>query len=232
MSLFAKAKAAPTTTVKAAKKADKVSLALEGMQDYAALKAVEKAIKAVSGTIEQSLKAQMSVHFAQMGMKIGRRPENFEGTEGVATGSCQLKVRTSASVLTVEEQSLLETHKIPVSILDSVTETFIINPAYADTTDARNADLMKRVEKALEGVKGLPEDFIQHQSVKKVCADENSLNAVFALKDPAVVAELLPIVATLAIRPTIESEKKAFDLVMDMLGLNAAPTAATKKASK
>ena len=229
MSLFEKAKATPTTTKKVAKKDDKAVYGLEGMEDFAAIKAVEKALKAVSGTIEQSLKSQMAVKFAEMGMKIARRPDNFKGTEGLASASCELRCRSNASVLTVEEQSLLEEHNIPVVTLDTVVETFIINPAYADLTDPANKALLDKVSKALQGVKGLPEDFLQHQSQKKVCADEQSLNADFAIKDPAVVAELLPVVSTLAIKPTIESEKHAFDIVMKMLGLDA-PVA--KKAAK
>jgi hypothetical protein len=226
MSMFEKAKASPVTTKAAPKKGDKAVFAIAGMEAFAAVKAVEKALKAVSSTLEQGVKAQMAVKFVEIGMKKGSRPDSFKGEEGQGSASCELRCRTSTSVLTVEEQSLLEEHKIPVVTLDTVVETFIINPAYAD-----NSDLLERVSKALEGIEGMPADFILHQSQKKVCADEASMNAVFALKDKAVVAALLPLVSTLAVKPTITSEKAAFDLVVDMLGLNTPPTAkATAKA--
>lgn len=224
MSLFAAAVAAPKAEKKKPAAKTKLEVAIEGMEQFAAFKAVEKAMKAVSGTFEQSIKAQMATLFVKEGMKLGRRPENFEGIEGVASGSCQLKAKSSNQIVTAEELSLLEQHNIPVVTLDTVVETFIINPAYADLTNPMNKALLDKVSKALEGVKGLPADFLQHQSEKKVCVDEASMNAVFALKDEDVVAELLPLVATLAIRPTIESEKVAFEIVGKMLGLSDSPT--------
>lgn len=213
MSIFEKAKAAsaPAPAPKA-KKGEKARIAMPGLETYAALISVGKQIETMSKTMATQIKSRMAVEFQATGMKHRKRPENFKGFEGIGEASCELRCRSSSSPLTVEEIEMLKEHNIPVREDDVVVETYIINPAYA-----ADSAMLEKVAKALEGVKGLPEDFILHQSQKKTCVDETSLDAVFALPDAADVARLFPLVAVLAIKPTVSDEEKAFEKVGDLL---------------
>ena len=213
MSMFEKAKASPVAAPKPkAKKDEKARIAMPGLETYAALVAVGKQIETMSKTMATQIKSRMAIEFQASGMKHRKRPDNFKGFEGIGEASCELRVRSSSSPLTVEEIEMLKEHNIPVREDDVVVETFIINPEYAS-----NSDLLERVSKALEGVKGMPNDFILHQSQKKVCVDETTIDAVFAIEDPKIVAQLFPLVAVLAIKPTVSDEEKAFEKIGDIL---------------
>lgn len=216
MNVFEKAKASTVkATAKPKPRKEKAEISISGLEDYSAVCAVLKSLEALKKTMEVGVKAQCLDNFIDTGMEIKRRPENFKGVEGAAEASCELRLRSSASVLAQEEIDLLAEHNIPVRVDDVVVETFIINPAYA-----QNPDMLKKVSKALAAVKDLPEDFIQHQSQTKTCADETSIDAVYRLADRDTVATLLPLVTTLATKPKICGEgadKTAFDIVGKLL---------------
>ena len=199
---------------KASKKKDSApEMKVEGLEQYAALDYLEKAIKTVKKTLEADVKGFMMKHFVKEGCTLKRRPVNFKGLDGVAEASCQLKDRGENSPLSEAEIALLSKHKIAVREVEVVCDTFVINPEYC-----ANAYMLAKVEKALAKA-GLPSDFFMKQvGVKKIVVDSDELDKAFALK-PDLCAQLLPVMTTPAIRAKIKVEnmEQAFNIVADLL---------------
>lgn len=222
------AAAAKTTTKKApAPKKSAVEISVPGVEQFASIDAVIKALTAIKATLEGEIKAQGVAHFITDGMKIDRRPENVKATEGAAEASIQLKAKASNIAITEDDQERLAAAGIPLQTVDNVVKTFIINPEYAG-----NEKLLAKVSTALEKVPGLPNDFIQLQEDTKVVVDgDNTLNALFALDDRAQIEELLPLVSSIAIRASLTGGVEvALANVGEVLGLDV--TAVVKADAK
>lgn len=193
-----------------------------GLELYAALCAVKKNVEAQISVVRTGIDEVAMERFISEGMRKGANPESYKGSEGQATASIQLRCRSSASGLSEDEQTILEENNIPLDRNVQREETFIINPAYADLSDEKNAEMLQKVEKALSKL-GLPEDFFQRQTaVEKVIATEESINTVFKLKDAQKVAALLPLVTCQAMRPSLNANANPFEIVEAALG---SPTA-------
>ena len=208
---FANAK----TVSKPAKKEKptKVKHELKGLLQLAAIKNAIDTLTTLKSTYDQDVKKQMLTHFIASGSASGLKPENFDGSEGVASASCELRKRSTASVLSAEDKTLLEDYKIPVEETKSEIETFIFNPAYLN-----DAALMKKVEAALNKIKDIPEDFIMKQEgVTTYTVSDATVDAVFALKDKAKLERLAPIVTTLAIKPKLDDDKIVAETVRTLL---------------
>jgi hypothetical protein len=237
MSLFANAKAAAPAKKPTAKKADAVHFhALEGLEQFASICAVEKALEAIKKTIEADLKAAGVDIMVTEGLRLQRRPESIKASEGKAVASIQLKAKASNIAISEDDQQRLGDAEIPLRTVDVVTETFIFNPAYAsdEKIQGKVSDaLMKLIKKG-----DLPEDIIQHQQDQKVvCDGDTTLNAIFALKDRALVEALLPLVTSTAIKPTLTAEldvaiANVANLLGGSLAAPAKPSAKAKKAAK
>jgi len=212
MNAFKTAK--PVVAAPKAKKADtKPVVEIKGLEELAAIEAVIKSLSALKETLEADVKTGMKAVFVETGMKAGKRPENFKGQEGIALASCELRKRSSASVLSEKEEQLFAEHNIPTDTITTQVETFIINPAYIN-----DGALLERVGNAIGKVKGVPEDFIQKQeAVTKTVTTDASLDALFTLKDANVVSTMLSMVGTLALKPTIADMKKALEIVDSLL---------------
>jgi len=195
--MFAKAATINTTKPAAAKKSDRPEVAIAGIENLASIDAVMKALTALRATVEETVKGQMHDQFVIDGHKIGRKPDSFVGTENGATASCELRKRSTMSVLTDDDVALLEAQGITYETVETTKECFVINPAYKD-----DSKLLEKVSTALEKVPGMPEDFIMMQTgvYKRVVTDE-TVNQVFA---KGVADDLLGVVGVLAIKPKIE----------------------------
>ncbi len=192
--MFDKAKKVEPKQAKG-KKSKGREVQVKGLNELASIKAVLAALEGLAITTEAQIKAQMAEEFVTEGCAIGRRPENFKGIDLGATASCQIRKRSSKSVLSEGEVELLEANGVTYETIDDVEDTFVINPAYSG-----DSDLLEKISKKLATIKGLPEDFIQHQEGKsRRVASDASVQEIFTLK-PEVTNELLDVVATLAIR--------------------------------
>lgn len=199
MGLFANAAtvAAPAAKGRAA---EVETVAVKGLQRYAALQAAIKSLTALAAVEEATVKESMRDRFIAVGVETEKRPQNFKGVDGKAEGSCQLKIRTSASALSAEDQALLTAHDIPFESNIKTREAFMINPAYTN-----NMTLLAKVEEALADV-DLPEDFMMKQEeVSTKIVSEASIDAVFK-KAEADIKALLPVVTTLAVLPKIKGD--------------------------
>lgn len=203
-------------TAGSSKKKEARHVEINGLETLAAIDAVIKSLSALKETVELDVKEQMLSEFITDGVAIKRRPENFKGIDGMAVASCQLKARSSASGLNDAEIAVLDDAGISYETTEQVASTFVINPAYKD-----DQALLSTIEKKLKTIKGLPEDFILLQEGKsKVVITDNSIDEVFASADAGKIRRLLPVVSTMAVRPTLDEGDVnfAFDKIKELIG--------------
>ena len=226
MNMFATAKPIPAKKT-AGKKATVETVQTTDLHLYAALKAVETNVKGQLAIAEASIKGQMGAHFVAEGATSGRRPVNYAGIDQGSTGSLQLRARSSASALSVDECELLTDNGIPYGEAIDRDETFIVNPEYAG-----NMEMLTKVSEALESL-GLPADFFQKQEkVSKNIATDESMAAVFATKNADKISALLPLVTTMAIRATLAEGANPFMVVDAALGDPTADAKALEVSAK
>ena len=193
--LFENAKKSPTKTAAPKKKSDKVEVEIEGLETYATIKTVTKALEGLFETVKADVNSDMVDQFVLHG-----NATSFTGTEGDATASMQLRKRSEKSVLSADEQALLEKNGVSMETIEDQRETYVINPDYKD-----DEKLLAKVSTAISKVKGVPADFIVHQEQKaRVVTTATSIDEVFA-GDPKMVDALLAIVAVPAIRAKLNS---------------------------
>lgn len=213
--MFNAAKDKATKPKKAStKKGSKAEVTITGLRQLAAIKAVMKSLEATVDTLDGELKEKTLEHFATEGAKTGTKPANFPGVDDDATANCQLRKRTSRSVLTDADVELLEEHGVPYDTSEDITTTFYINPDYKD-----DEELLSRVGDALENVKDIPTDFLQYQegTPARTVTDE-SMAAAFTSKDENTIRQLLTVVGTLANRIKFTGDLgEAMDVVKGLL---------------
>jgi hypothetical protein len=194
-------------------KAEKAKHAMNGLLQFAAIKNAMGTLETLGKTLEQGVKDQMLTLFLAAGSASGLKPENFEGSEGVASASCELRKRSVKSALSPEDKALLEDYNIPVEKSESEIATLIFNPTYLG-----DAVLMAKVEAALNKVKGIPEDFIlKQEGTTTYTVSDATVDAVFALKDEEKLKKLVPLVTTLAIKPKLDDDSVVADTVRTLL---------------
>lgn len=194
--MFADAKVIAPPTTKAKKSAGN-EVQVDGLYEIAAIDLVIKNLESAKSALEGDVKNQVRDIFINNAEKTGKRPSNFRGIDGPAEASCELRKRSTRSVLTEDEANLLTEANIPFETVTDIEETFVINPAYAS-----DQKLLAKIEKALKGIKDLPEDFIMKQqgATRKVVSDE-TIDTVFEKK---LGRKFLDIVALIALKPQIK----------------------------
>lgn len=200
MSLFANAKTIAAPAPKA-KKSTLETRPLTGMEEYAATIAAIKSLEAIAEAQAAALKEEMTTIFVNEGFETKKKPANFKGTEGIATGSCEMKKRSTSSRLEDEEIALFNTHKLPFEEVVANEEAFIINPAYTN-----NMELLAKVEEALADV-DLPDDFLQKQEKSsKMVVSAETVEKLFTLPNKDDITALMPLVTTLSIKTSVNDE--------------------------
>jgi hypothetical protein len=209
MNVFEKAKKIPAKKSSEKVKREEDTFPTAGLELYAEIDALEKALAALKKTVRGDVEASMKDHFVAHG------PENYKGRDGQASASLELRKRSSASGLSEAEQLLVSVHDIETEVVEDRPETYVINPAYA-----QDPKTLKKVAAALSKIKDLPEDFLMYQeSTKKTVMTEHSIEQVFKINDPDTIRELLPIVGTLAIKPkTTKSITEVVETIKEVLG--------------
>lgn len=199
--MFSTAKKIEAKPTAKAKK-EKLQVQLAGLSDLAKLDALIKAATAMKATIETDIKTAGFDKF--MELAGGTRPTSFEGTDGDATASVELRKRGTNSALNDDEVALLQEAGI-VPFKQVVTNgLFAINPKYAE-----DKTLLGKVEKALGKI--VPEDFIvQQEEVSKLVVSDEILDEAFrTAKAPAVLA----VMTTMALKPKLS---EAYDMAQLM----------------
>ena len=199
---FENAKTAPKKSAAKAG-ANKPEFTVPGLAPYVALDLVEKRLKSLKAVLREPVNTFMHTHFVESAAKTHTVPVNFDGVDESAKANCQLRKNGANIPLSPEAADLLASHNVPVETVADMPDTFIINPEYL-----KDAGLMERVAKALQTVKDLPKDFIQHQeATTKRVVGEGTVEAVCKLEDKATIEALLPLVTTLAVRPAKSGEE-------------------------
>jgi hypothetical protein len=164
---------------------------MPGLRLLAAIVEGGKTVEAVKlirlGPLQQALLKRM----AELG-RDGTVPANYQGIEGEATASCQLRRKGSNQPLAPDQVQVLREAGVSVELHVVTPRTFIVNPAYVD-----DADMIKLAGDVL-GQAGLPDDFIQQQeAVAWDVVGESALEDIFRLhgKDPPRARMLLEVAA-------------------------------------
>jgi len=202
MNMFEKAKKVQTPKAEPKGKGKKKhEVEIAQLELFASVRAVQKALDGLVEGIEEEIKDDVAGEFITLGLREGKRPENFRGLDGFASASCELRKRSSRSNLSTEELKLLVDNGISYETVHDTEETFKINPAYFN-----DSKLLEKVAKALESVDGLPSDFIVHEEGKtRHTVAEQSLDQVFQVQNAKIAAQLLNVVGTLALKPKLDS---------------------------
>ena len=175
---------------------DKDVIRLKGLEDYAKIDLLVKQLMAIKETLAQDLKGAMKVQFLKV-------PENYEGYDGAASASCELRKRATNSPLKAAEIEELTKAEIPIGEMIETQEAFIFNPKYS--SDPKYTKLFAKVSEKIQEVKDLPEDFIQLQpeSKKSVVTDE-TFDTVKG--DEKLLAQFIDTVGVMAIKPKFEEQ--------------------------
>jgi hypothetical protein len=163
---------------------------------------VLQTVRTLYATVEGKVKATVKEKFIEMGTSEKHQPKNFEGVDGEARASCQLKKRSSTSTLSEEEKAILEKFKLSFKKDVKQQGAYIVNPVHAG-----NQEYLEKAAKHL-GKAGLPEDFIIWQpEVYSIVTTDESIEEVFArVSDPKDIHMLLDVVASLALKPNLDGD--------------------------
>ena len=193
----------------AAKKVAKVQHELSGLADLTLLKALIDSATAMAKSIETDVKAKGFDIF--MESKGGTRPSSFEGLDGIATCSVEMRKRGTNSALSDDEVGMLRKAGIEPFNQVITQELFAINPKYAEDTA-----LLGKVEKSLAKI--VPEDFIvKQEGASKFVVSDEMLDAAYrkASTDNAV----LSIMTTMALKPKLSEAYDMSNLITDALAV-------------
>jgi hypothetical protein len=230
MGLLKNAKEIETGVKEAGKtKPKRATIPMAGMALVAHLDAVIKACdaakKIAATSLEEPIWDQFLKNRGGENGGPGVKPESFNAIEDVAVVNVQCRKRADNVPLKPEEIELI--NKVQAGIKDAeikkdfkATEVILtpdllaINPAYAEDTK-----LMDRVEKALEKVPGIPDDFIVIQKKKsKMIVNPEFEAAAWKFGD----AEVIKIISCLGLRPSLAvlDPKKIAQTIAELFDIN------------
>jgi hypothetical protein len=236
-------KAAKTLqSAKPSAKSDKAVIEIASLGFRAGLKYLRDVVETVEATIDERCKAQMTAIFVKDGCGRKAKPGSFKGYENIsrtgddgkdvvlaATASCEFRKRSTASAVSPEEKEILDANGIEVIEDVKVVETFAFSPELvaraanepkvAKAFENIEAAIRKIIAKELPGVNA-DEVIVKQEKVSKWVVTDKSVEQVFC--KPADVAEkLLPLVSTLAIKPTVATDdiNAVWPFVQPLLGI-------------
>lgn len=246
--MFANAKKVAVSPVAKAAKPAKATDAVAGWEELAALDATSKALSSLVDFRKTTMRDAVNVTLIERGLRMGDKPGSLAPVEGEAKGSAYVSKRSTASALAQEEVELIaEATGAEVTLDDAggilsvagyvdVVEAspalLAVNPAYAN-----DPVLLAKIDAALSGIKGIPEDFIvQIAPVQKRVVSDAALGNLFRLGSEAVEA-LLPVLSITALRPVFAgSLERAWELIKPLIpsavaAMEKAPSAKAAKAA-
>ena len=193
---------------------------IEGWEELCALDAVSKALAGLVTVKKMAIEeGPVTELLVSRGLATGRKPESLNPVEGDGKGSAYIAKRSTRSALSEEEIELL-TETVGEEALGSYVETvedrpalLAVNPAYAN-----DAALLRKIDKALAGIKGIPEDFIvETEAVSKTVVSDEATNAMFKLT-PEKLNAIFSILAGISMRPVYGAGlEKAWEAIRPLI---------------
>jgi hypothetical protein len=238
--MFTNAKKVAAVNPAAPKAKAKITHAVDALDGYAEVAALDTCIKQLTGLLELKkapIKEAVIERLISRGIATKLKPNTMYPADGGAGGSASLTRRGSNRALAAAEVEVLaELFELPIGedgglAIPGITETrekqpalLAVNPAYA-----HDELLLARIDKALQGVKGVPEDFIvQQDPVIETIVSETALDRIFSYP-AAVVPSTIEIIAGLVFRPVFKDMMRAWEMVIEMIGQAAKSPPADKK---
>lgn len=206
INMFAAAAAKPVVEQpKAGRKKAEVTHPMSGKLDQlASLKAFAATIEAQMKALESELKGDATDELVKRGMAIGGRPANYKGESATAIAGVELRLRSSASILSEDEVKLLAEENIEATEMELSPEMYAFNPGVL----GMGPKVLEKISAALASVKELEgiQVIVHHPAKTKMVASEEAIDKVFKLKDADKVRSLMPLVTTLALKPKLKPE--------------------------
>jgi len=181
----------------------------DNLDQYAAIDSLTKTLKTFKDTLHGDLVDEIVDTFVETTIDNQSRPDNFKGIGNKSEASCELRKRSSASVLTEAEVNILKQSDVTVEtvvLTPATEETFSINPAIVSTPKLANA-----VSKALSSIselKGMdiifrtaPQDAVTAQ----VVSDQSFLDAA-KITDATTLKQIYDIIGTPAIKAKMAAD--------------------------
>jgi hypothetical protein len=223
--MFTNAKKVASVTVPTKGKVVKSLSTLSGLEEVAALDACAKAIKGLLDMKKAALKEVAQAQLIEDGLQRHARPDVVRFADGEATGSATVTRRATSRPLSADELEVLaemfdavRDDEGNITSIPDFAETvgspamLTVNPVYAS-----DEALLKRIDKALSGIKGIPEDFIlQNAAQTKVVVSETATDAVFKLS-PEKAEQVFPMIAGVTFSAVHKNVAKAWDIVRTLL---------------
>jgi len=122
----------------------------EALDVSAAIDALTNTLASVKETIDVEIKEKMVEEFVDEAIKIKRKPESFKGVSEQASASCEIRKRSSRSVLRDEEVEVLKKNGISIEtkvIKEEVPQHYVINPKAL-----KDPKLVTEISNRLEGL--------------------------------------------------------------------------------
>lgn len=239
--MFSSAKKVAAVPTAARTAPAKVTETIDGLEEIAALDACFKAIKGLLDLKKDAAKAEAVERLLERGLARKSKPDGLSLAEGdYATGKISISKRAVSSPLAADELEILaeavgsaeRDEDGAITAIPGFAETVEKQPAMLTVNPAYGKDemLLARIDKALSGVKGIPEDFILSLPAQQsVVVTETATDAVFRLAPEA--AELVfPLIGGVTMSATYKDVEKAWAIVKPLLTEEAASKPARKRA--
>lgn len=211
--LFTEAEKKGVTPVKEPKKTKKSSVpeieieTADSLDLVAAIDTVQTALGKLREKADAKVMAEAFDRFVDEGFSFKKKPDNFRAIGKTSTGMIQLKKRMSSSVLDANELMVLEAYDIPVEkkVTKDIKERFFFNEELLE-----DPTVVEKISKALSTIPELAgKEIIKKQEkqyeVAKVVGEE-TLEAAFHVRNRKILGEVLEIVTTMALKPTLSEE--------------------------
>lgn len=222
-SIFTKATVVKSTTPKKAKTDDKKEVAIgKELNTCAAIDALTKTLEAVKEGLVAKVKEKMTDEFVKESLKSQRKPTSFRGRASKSTASCEIRKRSTRSILQPEEVAYLSRHGITTEtkvVKEAVPERYFFNPeAFQDEK------LVQEISDKLDGLKTASgENLIMLQEGKEAVVEQvveaTVLDDVAAkITDSEILREIFQIVSVSALgkfKLHDTSLENVFDILKD-----------------
>lgn len=169
----------------------------------AAISSLTDTLETIKATMDAELKAKMTAEFVAEAVKIQRKPDSFKGTSTQSSASCELRKRSTRSVLKPDEVKILQKYGIGTEtkiVKDEIPQHYFFNPkAFEDPK------LVEKISNRLEGLttddgEGLVMLQEGREAVKSEVVGADVLNEVSKkITDPELLTKILKIVSVQAL---------------------------------